>query len=67
MNYIVKKGDSLAKIASQILGNVALWTEIAVRNGISPPYKIYVGQSLDLPPVKPKAGAKSVAGPVNPH
>lgn len=59
MNYVVKKGDSLSKIASQILGSVGLWRELAKINGISAPYKIYVGQVLNVPIQKKQSATQT--------
>jgi len=51
MNYIVKSGDSLSKIARDKLGDITLWVELAKLNKIADPQKIYPGQilSLDIP------------------
>jgi LysM repeat protein len=51
MNYIIKSGDSLSKIARDSLGDITLWVEIAKLNKIASPHKIYPGQviSLDIP------------------
>lgn len=49
MQYTVRAGDSLTKIARDQLGDMALWQEIALRNGIKgPDYTIQVGQVLEL-------------------
>lgn len=48
MNYIVKPGDSLSKIARDMLGDKMLWVELAKLNKISRPDKIYPGQILNL-------------------
>ena len=45
-NYIVKPGDCLSKIGSQLGVN---WRDIANANGITSPYVIYVGQNLIIP------------------
>lgn len=46
--YTVKKGDNLWNIAKTQLGNGAKYKEIAQKNGISNPNKIYPGQVLKL-------------------
>lgn len=54
--YTVRAGDSLSKIARDVLGDMALWPELAARNGIQAPYRIEVGQVLRLtddPPEQP--------------
>lgn len=48
MEYTVKAGDTLSKIARDRLGDVQLWQEIALRNGIRSPYTIVPGQVLRL-------------------
>lgn len=49
MMYTVKSGDTLSKIARDVLGDQQLWREIAERNGIKgPDYVIQVGQKLEL-------------------
>ena len=49
MKYTVVEGDSLSKIARDVLGNMDLWPQIAEINGIEAPYTIYPGQTLTLP------------------
>ncbi len=44
--YVVKRGDCLSKIGNDLGVN---WKDIAVANGITSPYVIYVGQSLLIP------------------
>lgn len=51
MIYIVKEGDSLSKIARDVLGNIELWPVIAAMNNIINPDLIFPGQSLQLPEV----------------
>lgn len=46
--YTVKKGDCLWNIAKRELGDGAKYREIAEKNGISDPNKIYPGQVLKL-------------------
>jgi LysM repeat protein len=50
VEYEVKKGDTLSRIARRELGDGNRWREIAEINNIDPPYRIVVGQKLDLPP-----------------
>jgi len=57
--YTVKAGDSLSKIARDVLGNLALWPAIASLNSIAAPYIIRAGQVLQLP-----GGSPGVPGPV---
>lgn len=45
VTYIVKKGDTLSKIANQF---GTTYQEIARKNGIANPNKIYVGQKLKI-------------------
>jgi hypothetical protein len=47
--YVVRTGDSLAAIAARVLGNAALWTEIATLNNIRDPRNLTVGQRIVLP------------------
>lgn len=49
MNYIVKAGDTLTKIAGEYLGDVSRYMEIAEVNGITDPHEIFVGQHLVIP------------------
>lgn len=51
-SYIVKKGDTLGKIAKRELGDAGLFTLIAEFNGIRDPEKIFVGQRLEIPTKK---------------
>lgn len=46
--YTVKKGDSLWNIAKRELGDGSKYKEIARKNGIGDPNKIYPGQVLKL-------------------
>ncbi|TMA97257.1 MAG: LysM peptidoglycan-binding domain-containing protein [Deltaproteobacteria bacterium] len=48
-SYIVKKGDTLGKIAKKELGDANLFTLIANYNGIHDPERIFVGQRLEIP------------------
>ena len=47
--YIVKKGDTLGKIAKRELGDAGLFTSIANYNGIGDPERIFVGRRLEIP------------------
>lgn len=47
--YVVKRGDTLVKIAQANLGSYKRWPEIAKLNGIRDPRKLQVGQRLKLP------------------
>lgn len=47
--YTVKAGDTLENIAGRILGNVNLWTQIALLNGLSNSALLTPGQSILLP------------------
>ena len=49
MNYTVKQGDTISRIALNVLGNMQLWPKIAAMNAIAAPYRIYPGQQLQLP------------------
>ena len=46
----VRQNDSLPNIADRHLGNFEQWQQIAQLNGINPPYQVYPGQQLFLPP-----------------
>lgn len=62
--YVVQRGDSLARIARQRLGAESRWQEIAALNPSIDPKSLNVGQKLMLPdgaspaPSAPKASAK---------
>ena len=49
--YVVKSGDSLSKIAKEVLGDASRWPEIfeANKDKIKDPNLIYPGQELRLP------------------
>jgi nucleoid-associated protein YgaU len=49
--YVVKSGDSLSKIAKELLGDAGRWPEIfeANKDKIKDPNLIYPGQELDIP------------------
>jgi len=47
--YVVRKGDTLAKIAARVYGNANRWHEIAKLNGIRAPHKVLkVGRRLKV-------------------
>jgi LysM repeat protein len=48
-SYVVKKGDTLARIAKTQLGDAKLFQEIADLNGLRDPSRIAVGQRLEIP------------------
>ena len=50
MNYVVKKGDSLWKIARIELNDPKRWPEIARLNNLESPYLLHIDQRLRLPP-----------------
>ena len=47
--YKVKSGDTLSKIAAQLLGDPARWVDLAALNNLSNPNRIKGGQVLILP------------------
>jgi hypothetical protein len=47
VNYVVRKGDTISKIASKYKG--VTYQDIAKANGITNPNNIYVGQKLKIP------------------
>lgn len=49
--YIVKKGDSLSKIAKEMYGDMKLWKKIfeANKDTIKNPDLIRIGQQLTIP------------------
>ena len=48
MEYTIKPGDSLSKIARDQLGDINLWQELARINNISNPNLIQPGQVISL-------------------
>ncbi|WP_433853377.1 LysM peptidoglycan-binding domain-containing protein [Stenotrophomonas nitritireducens] len=50
--YTVQKGDSLSRIAKNLLGDANAWKRIfeANRDVLDDPDKIYPGQTLKIPP-----------------
>lgn len=51
MNYIVKSGDTISKIARDVLGDISMWPQIAATNNITAPYTIFPNQILQLPDI----------------
>lgn len=47
--YVIKKGDTLTKIAQRLLGDKDRWREIATLNGIRDPRKLKVGARIKIP------------------
>jgi nucleoid-associated protein YgaU len=49
--YVVQSGDSLSKIAKELLGDAGRWPEIfeANKDKIKDPNLIYPGQELNIP------------------
>jgi len=47
--YVVKKGDTLERIARRHLGDYRRWTQIQVLNGNIDPRRVRVGQKLIMP------------------
>jgi len=47
--YTVQAGDTISKIALNVLGNMSVWPKLAAVNNIAAPYRIYPGQVLQLP------------------
>lgn len=65
--YLVREGDSLARIARVRLGDEKRWLEIARLNNIPAPFKIKAGQRIQLPPgARPAGPPAPTAGPANP-
>jgi LysM repeat protein len=68
--YIVRKGDTLAKIAEATLGDRKLAAALADYNGLAGVRDIAVGQAIHLPgaralraPKRPPAGARAAVAP----
>lgn len=57
MNYRVKPGDTLSKIAKTVYDDATLYTLIQKANGLDDPNKIYVDQTLIIPD-KPEPAAE---------
>ena len=61
-NYVVKKNDSLSKIARDELGDMSRWKEIAELNNLKEPYTIYEGKTIKIPAYK-TGGIADFTGP----
>ena len=73
-SYVVKRGDTLARIAKNELGDARLYQQIADLNGLRDPSRIAVGQRLEIPtrrelapPPPPPAAPRAAAGLQPPH
>lgn len=60
--YTVKMGDSLSKIARDVLNNINLWPQIAALNDIRAPWRIFPDQVLQLPDITDEQLYKGEAG-----
>jgi LysM repeat protein len=47
--HVVKRGDTLSRIAAALYDNPAVWRPIAIANNLSDPRDISIGQSLAIP------------------
>lgn len=63
LEYVVKKGDSLAKIAAAMLGDESRWSEIQALNAGVSPKNLAIGQKLKLPSGASRA-ARTTAAPL---
>lgn len=59
--YIVRKGDSISKIAQKFLGSRDRYRELAKLNKIAPPYTLEVGQKIRLSGVAASSAGKSAS------
>ncbi|MGE0642612.1 MAG: LysM peptidoglycan-binding domain-containing protein [Nitrospira sp.] len=50
--WLVKHGDNLSNVASQVYGNPSLWRAIAEYNDIDDPFSLETGQRLRIPDVR---------------
>jgi LysM repeat protein len=73
-SYVVKRGDTLARIAKNELGDARLYQQIADLNGLRDPGRIAVGQRLEIPtrrelapPPPPPVAPRAAAGLQPPH
>ncbi|MEE8467432.1 MAG: LysM domain-containing protein [Planctomycetota bacterium] len=55
--YVVKKGDTLERIARHQLGDARRWPEIQALNGNLDPRRVGLGQKLTMPAVRGTRGA----------
>lgn len=49
--YVIRKGDTLRKIANRFYGDPGVWRQIAKANGIKHPNKPKVGRKIKLPKI----------------
>ena len=49
IEYVVKKGDTLGKIALRYYGNPGYWENLASYNNLSDPNKLSIGQVINVP------------------
>jgi hypothetical protein len=49
VEYLVRPGDTLPRIARDHYGDETLWPEIARTNLLEPPYRLFIGQGLFVP------------------
>jgi hypothetical protein len=61
--YVVKRGDTLARIAKAQLGDAALFMRIAELNGMRDPNHLAPGQRLEIP-LRRELAAPTPAGVV---
>lgn len=66
--YTVKEGDTLAKIAVFLWGDIFRWRKLAEANAISDPFTLKVGQKILVPvntiPIKIKDGVRMNISPL---
>lgn len=55
--YIIRRGDTLAKIARKFYGNATLYQKLALYNGLLDASKILAGQRLEVPAKAELVGA----------
>ncbi len=60
--YVVRRGDTLIKIAERMLGRATRWPEIAALNHLRNSDILYVGEKLNLPDPMGTTGPSSLAG-----
>ena len=48
--YVIRKGDTLERIALDLLGDSSQWKRIAEENQIADPRELQVGSRLVIPP-----------------
>lgn len=73
MQYVVKSGDSLSKIAQAVYGDMNRWPDILAANPeITNPNLIHVGQTIKIPesggqviplPSTPRTGGQTIEVP----